>query len=261
MRHLLSDELEILRRAREADYIFIFTDYDGTLAPIAKYPDLAILPKSTKDLLLNLSRKDDISVGIISGRSIADIRSRVGIEGIFYAGNHGLEIVGPGLKFIHQGVNLEDIKHIREGLSSVLQNIPGAFLEDKGASLSLHFRQVEEGELHRLDQIFFNFAIPLQGEGRINIGWGKKVYDIRPPVDWDKGKAMEFILDAAAGGKSCFPLYLGDDITDEDGFKMARYKGGIGIRVGNNPSSNAEYHLNDVEEVKAFLGKVLRLRG
>jgi trehalose-phosphatase len=245
---------------READGTFIFTDFDGTLIPIVGRPEQAHLPESIKDLLLNLSQRKDISVAIISGRSMADIQSCVGVEGIFYAGNHGLEIVGPGLKFIHPGINIEDIKRIKEGLSLIVQDISGVILEDKGLSLSLHFRQVEENDLPRLNRIFFNFATPLRKEGRINIGQGKKVYDVKPPVDWDKGKAMEFIL-RRVDKKLYLPLYLGDDLTDEDGFKMAQDKGGVGILVGDNALSSAEYCLSDVGEVEAFLAKIWQLKG
>ena len=245
---------------READGTFIFTDYDGTLTPIVGRPEQAHLPESTRDLLLNLSQRKDISVAIISGRSMADIQSRVGVEGIFYAGNHGLEIVGPGLKFIHPGINIEDIKRIKEKLSLIVRGISGVILEDKGLSLGLHFRQVEESDLSRLNRIFFDFATPLKEEGRINIGRGKEVYDLKPPVDWDKGKAMEFIL-RRAGRKLCLPLYLGDDLTDEDGFKVAQEKGGLGILVGDNALSSAEYCLNDVGEVETFLVKIGQLKG
>jgi trehalose-phosphatase len=229
-------------------------DYDGTLSPIATCPELAYLPWNTKRILLNLSQRKEVLLGIISGRSISDVRSRVGLKQILYAGNHGLEISGPNIEFTHPKAKLarEEMLSIRDRLSHSLSGIPGLILEDKVLSLSLHFRQVEKDELEKMNKIFFDIILPLRD--RIKLSTGSEVYNIMPPVDWDKGKAIQLIMGKC--GENCLPLYLGDDLTDEDAFKVVKEAGGIGILVGERTDSASEYYLRSPKEVETFLAKL-----
>jgi trehalose 6-phosphate phosphatase len=142
-------------------------------------------------------------------------------------------------------------------LRSELDNIDGVIIEDKGLTASVHYRIVAPEKLGELKRIFTEITKPYVMAGQIKIGRGKKVLEIRPNIDWDKGKAVLWIIDALNPGGEVLPIYIGDDKTDEDAFRALGGKG-ITILVSNTPrKSNAEYFLRDVNEVKLFLEKLI----
>ena len=249
-----------------ASHVLLLSDYDGTLTPIVSRPEEAILSPAVREKLTALAQKPAFSVGIISGRPLSEVKALVGIDGIYYAGNHGLEIEGPGLNFI----NLEakeaqaTIKDLARHSSTKLSGIEGVIVEDKGLSLSIHYRLVKKSEEKVVAEIFRQITSPWLRDGRIKITSGKKVWEIRPPVDWHKGKAIETIMKemkTVLGNGQWLTIYLGDDTTDEDAFKIIHRPQGWSIFVGEeNPSSNADYFLNSTSEVTTFLSRLLELK-
>jgi len=259
MQYLFDTWESLARRLKSADHVLLISDYDGTLTPIVDKPELAILSQETRKLLRRLAKNRRYTVGIVSGRALPDLKSKIGIDGIIYAGNHGLEIEGFGSSFLEPlAEELRPFLHmLNQALSVTLRGIKGVFVENKGLSLSVHYRMVQDVEEEKVADTFKRITDPLHVMGKIRITRGKKVYEIRPPVDWDKGKAIAWLMaklrDSSRKGR-ILPIYLGDDLTDEDGFKMINKKNGISIFIGaeSNPSA-AQYFLKSPEEVAKFL--------
>jgi len=216
-------------------------------------------------LLHTLAQKSSLTVGIISGRSLSEIKSMVAVDGLYYAGNHGLEIEGPDLKYVSREAETTRslIKELAAELAMALGDISVTIIDDKGLSLSVHYRLVEEGEEKTVADIFQRITGALLDREKIRITTGKKVFEVRPPIDWNKGKALEKIaseITTALNLKQAFTVYLGDDNTDEDAFKVLRPPEGWGIFVGGeNTASAAEYYLDSPSEVTEFLSRMLDL--
>jgi len=251
---------------RVASHILLLSDYDGTLTPIVNRPDEAVLPPEVREKLRALAKKPTFSVGVISGRSLLEVKVLVGIKGIYYAGNHGLEIEGPGLKLINPVAKATqaEIKDLAKQFSAKLGGIEGVIVEDKGLSLSIHYRLVKNSEENVIAEIFHQIASPLLREGKVKVTSGKKVWEVRPPIDWHKGKVVKTIMNEIRAFLKCeqlLTIYLGDDTTDEDAFRVIHRPEGWSIFVGEeNPSSNADYFLNSTSEVEDFLSKLLELK-
>ena len=266
MQHLFRSWESFSSDIKAASHILLLSDYDGTLTPIVGRPDEATLPPEVREKLCALAQKPTFSVGIISGRSLSGVKALVGIEGIYYAGNHGLEIEGPGLKFTNPAANAAqaEIKDLARQLAAKLGATEGVIVEDKGLSLSIHYRLVKESEENTVAEIFRQIASPLLHEGKIRVTSGKKVWEVKPPIDWHKGKAVETIVKELKAFLKCEQLpiiYLGDDTTDEDAFMVIHLPEGWSIFVGpENPSSNADYFLNSTSEVETFLSRLLKLK-
>lgn len=266
MQHLFQSWESFSADIRSASHVLLLSDYDGTLTPIVSRPDEALLSPEVREKLRTLAGKPAFSVGIISGRSLSEARAMVGIEEIYYAGNHGLEIEGPGLKFISRAAVAAQttIKDLVRQLSARLGGIKGVIIEDKGLSLSVHYRLVSSSEESQVAEIVHQITSPLLGEGKIRVTSGKKVWEVRPPIDWHKGKAVEAITEkikALLKLEQPVTIYMGDDTTDEDAFMILHRPQGWSIFVGGeNASSNADYFLNSTSEVEIFLTRLIELK-
>ncbi|MFC2006089.1 trehalose-phosphatase [Chloroflexota bacterium] len=266
MHHLFQSWESFSSDIGAASHTLLLSDYDGTLTPIVSRPDEAILPQAVRDDLLALAEKPTFNVGIISGRSLSEVKALVGLEGIYYAGNHGLEIEGPGLKFVNPLAKSaqDEIKDLAQRFLTEYGDIEGIIVEDKGLSLSVHYRLVKRSEEKAAAEIFHQVTSPWLHDGRIRVTSGKKVWEVRPPIDWHKGKAVETIireLNTVLKGEQELTIYLGDDTTDEDAFKIIHRPQGWSIFIGqDNPSSNADYFLNSTSEVETFLSRLLELK-
>lgn len=264
MEHLFSCWTKITQQLKDANHILLFMDYDGTLTPIVERPELANISEETRELLDALLHQPRLTLAIISGRALADLEGKVNISGIIYVGNHGLEIEGPGISFVHPVVN--EIKPVLGVISSVLKQtlgtIEGVLVEDKGLSLSLHYRLVAEDKIEEVRSIFEHAVGGARASGKIKITTGKKVYEVRPAVDWDKGKAVKLLMKSyGKGGRKSglVPIYIGDDLTDEDAFRAIKdYGKGIPIFVGETSQNTAaDYFLESPFEVIKFLDMLL----
>ena len=232
----------------------LLMDYDGTLTSIVDRPELAVLSDDMRDVLRKISKRYPIA--IISGRSLADIKNLVEVKGICYAGNHGFEISGPGIELTKGEAERSKltVQKVCSDMQKRLARIKGAIIENKGLTASVHYRLVSNADFQELERIFGEVTKPHLGE--IKITRGKKVFEIRPNIDWDKGKAVLWIIDALKASAER-AIYIGDDHTDEDAFLALKDKG-ITILVSEKlKTSNAKYFLRNVSEVKIFLEKLI----
>jgi trehalose 6-phosphate phosphatase len=266
MKHLLHEWQEFASAVEDSYHVLLLSDYDGTLTPIVSRPELALLSPQVKEKLYALAQKPSFSVGIVSGRSIEDLEHMVSVDGIYYAGNHGLEIEGPDLQYVSRPARLTQslIKELAGELAAALKNVGGIIVEDKGLSLSVHYRLVSPEDEDTVADTFRRLTRPLLEDGRIRVTSGKKVYEVRPPIDWHKGRAVEAIIiemKSALDLQHLLTVYLGDDVTDEDAFKVLKRPEGWSIFVGKeNPASAAEYYLESVSEVEEFLARLIELK-
>ncbi len=266
MRHLLSVWEEMVRRLSDAERIILLSDFDGTLCPIVDQPKQASIPEPTKLLLETLARRPGISVAIVSGRSLADLKQRIGLEELTYAGNHGLEIEGPTFRFVEPVAQKARpvVDHLNRLLRQVLSPFKGVIVEHKGLTLTVHYRMVEDSAVDEFKSLFEEIADSIRSLGRVRITSGKKVHEVRPAVSWDKGTAISLLLErynALAGSGRSVAIFLGDDVTDEDGFRALRRIGGISVFVGDeNKDSAGEYFLRSPVEVQEFLRRLLSVR-
>ena len=263
MEHLFF-QLNRLKSVLKNKFIFLFLDYDGTLTPIVRSPDKAIISKKTMEILKGLSKNPHCRVAIISGRALKDIKNKIGLEGIIYAGNHGLEIDGPKIKFkIHVSSGYMTIlKKIKAVLKKKLSKIKGVIVEDKGLTLSVHYRLVDTKDAQFVKTIFHETLAHYIVSNKIKTRPGKKVLEIRPSLEWDKGKIVLWLLARlkfSLGKESGVPIYIGDDITDEDAFRAFRNTG-LTVFVGNPGSSHAKYYLKNTQEVDEFLEQILKIK-
>lgn len=237
---------------RRAGRLVLLLDFDGTLAPIVDRPELAAMPDETRRALDRLRAMPGVEVAIVSGRALDDVRGRAGIPGIAYAGNHGMEIHGPGIDRVHPeaAAARPALDRAAAALAEAVAIIPGAFVEDKQLTLSVHFRLAPRERLPELHDIVRRVVDPLPGVHRTE---GKQVIEVRPNVDANKGKAVLFLLGQMRPPPGAPILYLGDDRTDEDAFRALRdrQEGGDGIVIADPPSidSAATSYLRDPAEV------------
>ena len=260
MPHLLYVWPRVSQKLRQAGRVLLLFDYDGTLTPIADRPDLAVLAQGTKALLSRLSRDERFILGIISGRSLDDVRGKVGLGGLVYAGNHGLEIQGPGLEFTHSAAEKlrGTLGRVYARLRMELADAPGVILEDKGLTLSLHYRLTPREYVDNVEEMFAATVAPFLAEGQVEVARGKKVLEVRPRVPWNKGTAIAKISETYAG--SAVTVFFGDDVSDEDGFAVVQEGEGIAVMVGPaGQPSQAMYRVDSPQEVAETLKLLAQL--
>lgn len=236
--------------ARSAGVVVVL-DYDGTLTPIVASPGAATLAPSVRGTLARFVKNGRARLVILSGRALADVRRRVGLTGVVYAGCHGLEIEGGGFGFRHPRARTGDLAKVRRWLATGVSSIPGAALEWKGLAVSLHYRRV--APLRRIAVWKLAERVVSLAPG-IRIIRGYAVLDFVANVRWDKGRAVRWIAPRLAQtlpGSRVLVFYAGDDTTDETAFTSLRGRG-VTVRVGGRPTA-AEYAVRGVRDVHAIL--------
>lgn len=250
------DHFDQIEHRIEGKEIVVCLDYDGTLTPIVDRPELAALSDEMRLLLKKLGGL--CPTALVSGRALQELKNLVGVDDLFYAGSHGFDIVGPEGAGIQHEVGkrfVPAVEHAHEQLCAELGDIDGVIIETKRYSLSVHYRLVDARLIptveRALDQI-------LRRHPTLRKTHGKKVFEVRPRIDWNKGKAVQWLL-AALGLEAAVALYIGDDTTDEDAFRAVTDTG-IGVLVANEPRPTAAiYGLKDPEEVGRFLERIATL--
>ncbi len=233
----------------------VFYDFDGTLSEIVKDPDAARLVDGAADALTSLSAA--CPVAILSGRDLADVRERIGLPGLWYAGSHGFELTGPDGKH-HQnpdaGASIPVLAGAAADLADQLGHIPGVVVEHKRFGVAVHYRNAARDRVGEVTA-----AVRTEGQRTaLRVTTGREVIELRPNIDWDKGKTLRWVLDHIRDNKGAgqlLPIYLGDDITDEDAFDAVD-EDGIAILVRHSDDGDrataARYALDDPNRVREF---------
>ncbi|OIV96714.1 hypothetical protein TanjilG_09256 [Lupinus angustifolius] len=249
--------------------IVTFLDYDGTLSPIVADPEKAYMTSKMKGTLKEIARH--FPTAIVTGRCRDKVYNFVRLAEVYYAGSHGMDIKGPqqnrspkkgndGKAVLFQPASqfLPMINEVYKILQEITKSVPGAMVENNKFCLSVHFRCVDEKSWAPLAE---KVKLVLNEYPKLKLTQGRKVLEIRPTIKWDKGKAIEFLLHSLGYDNSdnVFPIYIGDDRTDEDAFKVLRSRGqGIGILVSRFPKeTDASYTLEDPSQVEKFLRRLV----
>ncbi len=237
----------------------VFLDYDGTLTPIVADPEKAVLGEEMRRAVTQLAAR--VPTAIVSGRELADVRGRVGLDDLFYAGSHGFEMAGPGgwSETVEEAKDfLPELDAARATLEQALSGVAGASVERKAFALAVHYRNADAGDIPLVEQ-----AVEKVGSTRrkLHISRGKMVFDVKPRIAWNKGEAVLSLLARLGGtGGEAIPLYFGDDVTDEDAFRAIADRGiGIVVRDVKDRATSARYALDDVAEVARFLERLAGL--
>jgi trehalose 6-phosphate phosphatase len=233
----------------------VFFDFDGTLSDIVENPDAARLVAGAADALTALTAQ--CPVAILSGRDLADVRQRVGLPGIWYAGSHGFELTGPDGAHHENGEAAASIPVLEAAaaeLADQLGHIPGVLVEHKRFGVAVHYRNAARDRVGEV-------AAAVRSAGQrtaLRVTTGREVIELRPDVDWDKGKTLRWVLDHIRDDEHpgpLLPIYLGDDITDEDAFD-AVHDDGIAIVVRHNDDGDrataANYALDNPDRARDF---------
>ena len=235
-------------------------DFDGTLADFEQDPAGVTLTPSRQILLQTLGKRADLSSGIVSGRRISDLRDRVPSTPLmFFAGLHGLEIEGPGLRFAHNAVALAapGMNLLAKDLRRAVKPLPGVFVEDKTYSVVLHYRGASTADRMHAITRFNALSEPFLSEGTVRLQPGDQVLELLPNVDWAKGDAVHAIIRhiETESKETVWPVYIGDDATDQDAFE-AIGSTGLTVAVSRRPAG-AAFQLENPAAVECFLKSIL----
>jgi trehalose 6-phosphate phosphatase len=236
--------------------VALFIDFDGTLVTIQRDPSQCYLPARLKAQLSTLAGLPNVRVTVLSGRTLADIRKRVGVQGICYGGVHGIDISGFGIRYTH--VDAKAVRPLivraKRRMEGELRAFEGAWMEDKKYTLSLHFRSARREDISAIKGVFYRTVAGLPGKPSLTVMKGKKVLELAPVKSWNKGKAALMILGLL--GKDWLPVAIGDDVTDETAFEVLRDRG-VTIRVGRSPGTSAQYYVRRQGEVGRLIDYII----
>ncbi|XP_044493797.1 probable trehalose-phosphate phosphatase 6 [Mangifera indica] len=273
------DSFEQMIAAAHGKKIVVFLDYDGTLSPIVQDPNKAFMSDKMRSAVNEVAKF--FPTAIISGRCLDKVIEFVQLKNVVYAGSHGMDISTPSGSLNHENHTHESrsvdeqgkevvhfqpakeflltIQEILQVLEERVKTVKGAMVEDNKFCISVHFRRVQDKDLDSLKEMV---KLTLEAYPNFQISSGKKVIEIRPCINWDKGRALEYLLDTF-GFNSCsdfLPLYIGDDTTDEDAFKVIQRIGcGYAIVVSSIPrETKASHSLRDPGEVMSFLTRLVK---
>jgi len=235
---LASSFAELTEGLSKGGSLLLFTDYDGSLSPIVTDPAAARLSSEARRDLRALSRLSHVRIAVISGRALADVRSRVNISGLVYAGCHGFEVAGRGLHFRHPEAEAQRgrLEVVARTLAPLTGVIPGMIVEAKGLAVAVHYRQVAPENVAQI-ALEVEHVVQEAAEGEVRaplrILRGNKALEIVPGADWSKGKCALWIWSRLALNlpRPAMMLYMGDDSTDEQVFRSLAGQA-VTVRVG-----------------------------
>ncbi|MGQ4557162.1 trehalose-phosphatase [Halobellus sp. GM3] len=235
-------------RLTEADGLLACFDFDGTLAPIVEDPSQAAIRPAIRTALRCLADRSDAAVAVVSGRSLSDLRERVGVDGVHYAGNHGLEWDdGSGRSVLPSArPSRSSVGAAVESLRDELDGVDGATVEDKSLTATVHYRRTPPG---RVPDVIETTADVVESVDDVRLTRGKQIVELRPDVPAGKGLAVERLRERHP---NALPLFVGDDRTDEDGFRAVAADG-YGVLVGDRTDSAAAVRVPDVDGVATLL--------
>jgi trehalose 6-phosphate phosphatase len=236
----------------------VFFDFDGTLSDIVDDPDSAQLVAGAAEALQKLAGR--CPVAILSGRDLADVTARIGLPGIWYAGSHGFELTAPDGTHHQNDAAAATIPVLEQAAAQLRERlgpIPGVVVEHKRFGVAVHYRNAARDRVGEV-------AAAVRAAGQcdaLRVTTGREVIELRPDVDWDKGRTLRWVIDHLHDSAPLVPIYLGDDITDEDAFDAVR-QDGIPILVRHNDDGDrataALYALDSPARVAEFVDHLAR---
>jgi len=240
--------------------LHLYSDFDGTLVPLQADPAACHLTPSQASTLTALAGVPGLHITIVSGRRLIDLQSRVGIAGLGYVGNHGLEIATPSHNFVHPGALalVTRLARWQSTLQGKLERFVGAWIENKRLSLSIHYRNLAECRRQDFLAVIESYRSAITEDGQLLISDAKQVVEIRPNLAWTKGSAIQVVDDYINDGyintdrKRAKRVYFGDDISDEDAF--AQWQQDLTVLVGEaNRQTHANHRLGDYRQTHRLL--------
>jgi trehalose-phosphatase len=247
-------QAEVINRPSETVFVLLL-DFDGTLAEFNPDPAAPELTPERHQLLIRISQHPGVSLGIVSGRRLDDLRRRTRLpDSVYHAGLHGLEIEIDGERTSHPDLPcaIERLDGLAGALRRLLDEFPDAFIEDKGASVAVHARRVSEDRRERVFARADVLAVPWIAKNHVRRLEGNAVVEYLPNIQGHKGEATKWIIADVETKlqRPAWVAYLGDDITDEDAFNVITL--GIGVLIGLRPTA-ASYKLDGIADVDRFL--------
>lgn len=247
-------QAEVARRPAETAFVLLL-DFDGTVAEFNPDPAAPELTPERWELLSHIGRMPGVSLGIVSGRRLDDLRARTRLpDHVYHAGLHGLEIEVDGVRTSHPDLSAAEgrIAGLADCLQKLLNEFPEALIEDKGASVAVHTRRLPAKEYERVFARADVLAVPWIAEGRARRLEGNAVVEYLPNIHGHKGEATRWITTNVESkfARPAWVAYIGDDITDEDAFRAI--ESGISILVGLRPTV-ATHKLDGIFDVDRFL--------
>ena len=246
--------VQAIRERGAGRHLLLLCDFDGTLCEFDPDPTAVRLRPSRRALLESIAGQG-ATLALVSGRRLADVRERAGLSTeAYYAGLHGLEIEGGGASFLHPDVAAarDLLQAMRAALAGAFEHTRGVLIEDKGFSIGVHYRDASEADAARLQIAVDKIAGPHLEAGRIRDLRGACVVELLPSIAWNKGNAVQWILGRVrARAGDTLPVYLGDDITDQDAFHAVR-GAGVAIAASTRPEG-AEFVIDGPPAVERLL--------
>ena len=239
-------------RLADAEGLLLCTDFDGTLTGIVADPDAPELRPENRESLRRLGERSDVAVAVVSGRALDDLQSRVDLDGVSYAGNHGLELAHDGETTVHPVAERQatEIRAVCAAVEDRVGDIDGCLVEDKGVTATVHHRQAALDTVPEI-RTAVEESVERIAPDRIQVSTGKAVVELAPAVPWDKGQAVSFFGEDVPD--TWTTMYLGDDTTDEHAFR-AIAPTGVSIHVGDDEETAAVHRTPDPDTVEQFLG-------
>lgn len=243
-------------RLRAYDGLALLLDFDGTLAPIVDEPDAAEIRPEARGCLRELAAGERVDVAVVSGRAAADVRDRVGVDGVRYVGNHGMEHAADGeVTNLADSEVLEAVEAACDRLDARLAGVEDAVVERKGPTATVHFRRVEA---ERVPGVEAAVREVVEESDRLAAVEGRSVLEVRPADGPDKGDAaVRLVEEVVPAGENWLPTFVGDDVGDEPAFAAVEERGGVGVVVGRTGPTAASHRVPDSRTVCEFLAWVV----
>jgi trehalose 6-phosphate phosphatase len=254
----------ILPSIERAEHVLLATDFDGTLAPIVSDPELAQMSVLDRDALRAICANDGYSVAIVTGRQMEEIRRLVQLDDVYYAANYGMEIDGPdGFRFREpEGERIRSlVTSLAPQLSDSLADISGVVVENKALSITVHHRHVAAEFLTTVSRRVSEITAPAVSGGHIRVSNGnRQAIEIVPVNATNKGIAIALILEhVGKTGIQPWPMYMGDDVMDEQGFRLVNDRGGASIIIspGGKDETEAQFFANKPADVSQLISRMV----
>jgi trehalose 6-phosphate phosphatase len=246
---------EMVESYRGGASLVLLFDYDGTLVPYAPRPDLAVMSPVTRQRLERLAQLPSVFVGVLSGRTLEDLKGNIGLNALYYAGTAGLELDLGGVPIVHpesdRAAHLVTV--VGERVERAVAAYPGAWVELKRLGLTVHYRSVDESRIVALRRAVRESVEPFSGA--LQVLDGPLAIEILPDLGWTKSSALFKIIEVIqrTGARNVLPLCAGDAANDADVLRAADALGGIAIGVGARAPATARYRLRTPRQLGDYL--------